>query len=94
MDSICLIFFKFFGISFDYVEQGLVHPDPFHPPPLLLLIVQSHFDEVTKILILPIKNILQGIIHFFIYDWSALYNQRSVDAAVDRLLQMLPQCKP
>jgi hypothetical protein len=57
--------------------------------PLLLLIVQYHFSEITKILILPIEDIPQGIMYYFItpcltYDWSALYNEASVDAAVDR----------
>jgi hypothetical protein len=53
--------------------------------PLLLLIVQYHFDEVTNIVILPIEDILQGIMYLFAYDRSALCNETSVDAAVDRL---------
>jgi hypothetical protein len=27
-----LVFSNFVDISFDYVDHGLVHPDPFHPP--------------------------------------------------------------
>jgi hypothetical protein len=49
------------------------------------LIVQYHFGEITNILILHIEDILQGIIYYFIMPWSALYNETSVDAAVDRL---------
>jgi hypothetical protein len=59
-----LVLSNFVNISLDYVEHGLVHPDSFHP--LLLLILQYHFGEKTKILILPIKDILQGIMHYFI----------------------------
>jgi hypothetical protein len=54
--------------------------------PILLLIVKYHFSELTKILILPIKDILQGIMHYFIMPRLPTTGlETSVDAAVDRL---------
>jgi hypothetical protein len=53
----------------------------------LLLSVHFHIAVITKIPILPSGVSLRVIVHntLLSYDWSSLYNESSVDYAVDML---------
>jgi hypothetical protein len=95
-DPICLILFfpNFVYISFDYLDHGLVHPDPFHPPFIIDCIIPLRRNNQN--FNTPYKRYSVGDyvwLHnaLFTYDWSALYNETSVDAAVDRLNAVVAQ---
>jgi hypothetical protein len=83
-----LVFDNFVDISLDYVEHGLVHPDPFHPRFIIDCTIQRWRNNQNCNT--PYKRYSAGdyaLLYnaLFTYDWSALYIETSVDAAVDRL---------
>jgi hypothetical protein len=83
-----LVFSNFADLSVDHPDNGLVQPDNFHPPFTI---------GCTK----PVRRSKQNCNIFCkrfsagnyavlynslsTYNWSSLYNETSVDAAVDRL---------
>jgi hypothetical protein len=83
-----LVFSNFADLTVDHPANGVVQPDNFHPP----FIIDC---------IMPVRRIKQNcnILHkrfsagnyavlynaLYNYDWSSLYNETSVDSAVDRL---------
>jgi hypothetical protein len=81
-------FSNFVDISFYYVDHGPVHPDSFNPPfindcTIPLRLNNQNFNT-------PYKRYSAGyyVLLFntlLTYDWSALYNETSVDAVVDIL---------
>jgi hypothetical protein len=89
-----LVFSNFVDISFDYVDHGLVHPDPFHP--LLNIYCKILLRRNNQNFNTPYNRYSAGdyVLHYntlLTYDWSALYNETSVDAAVDRLKAAVTQ---
>jgi hypothetical protein len=83
-----LVFSNFVDISLIYVDQGLVHPDLPHPPFIIdckipLLQSNQNFNTTHKIYSAGDYALLYNAL--FTYNWSAIYNEMSVDAAVDRL---------
>jgi hypothetical protein len=85
-----LIFSNFVGILLDYVEHGLVQPDSFsfHPP--FITDCTIPFRQNNQNVNTPYKRYSAGdyvllYTALFTYDWSAFYNETSVDAAVDRV---------
>jgi hypothetical protein len=88
LDLLDLVFSNFVDISFDYVDHGLVHPDPFHTPFIIDCTIplrrnNRNFNTPHKIYSVGDYVLLYNTL--LTYDWSALYNETSVDASVDRL---------
>jgi hypothetical protein len=86
-----LVFFfssNFADLSVDHAEYGSVQPDHFHPPFIIdCAMPLRRFKQNCNISYkrhsagnyAVLYNVLSN------YDWSSLYNETSVDAAVDRL---------
>jgi hypothetical protein len=78
-----LVFSNFVDISFDYVDHGLVHPDPFIIDCTIPLRRNNqNFNTPHKRYYVLLYNTL------FTYDWSALFNETSVDAAVAQAINL------
>ncbi|PNF19791.1 hypothetical protein B7P43_G14658 [Cryptotermes secundus] len=83
-----LVFSNFGNFSLISVDQGLVHPDPFHPPFIIdckIPLRQSNQNFSTPCKLYSAGDYALLYNALFTYDWSALYNETSVDAAVDQL---------
>jgi hypothetical protein len=89
-----LVFSNFVDISLDYVEHGLVHPDRFHRPFIIDCTIplrrkNQHFNTPYKIYSAGYHALLHKAL--LTYDWSVLYTETSVAAAVDRLNAAITQ---
>jgi hypothetical protein len=85
-----LVFFpsNFVVLSVDRAEYGLVEPNHFHPSFIIdcAMPVQRYKENFN----ISYKRFSAGdcaVLYNSLstYDWSSLYNETSVDAAVDRL---------
>lgn len=83
-----LVFSNFVDISLDHVQYGLVHPDPYHPPFIIDCSIpqrRNHHNSNTVYRRFPAGDYTLLYNTLLSHDWSSLYSESSVDAAVDRL---------
>jgi hypothetical protein len=83
-----LVFSKFFDLSVDHAEHGLVQPDHFHSPLIIDCTMpvrrfKQNFNIFYKRCSAGDYELLYNALST--YDWTWLYNETSLDAGVHRL---------